>query len=41
MKRLADCAFTCILFVLVVVMLMADFSHKLDGGQSWWEGVDE
>lgn len=39
MKRLVDGAFICILFVLIVVMLTADFFHKLDDNRSWWEEV--
>ena len=39
MARLVDGAFTCILFVLVLVMLLADFFHRLDGRRRWWEEV--
>jgi len=41
MNRLSGLAYDCILFVLVVVMLMADFFHKLDGERSWEEAMDD
>jgi len=41
MKRLIEFAFTCVLLFLLFVMLMADFFHKIGGGQSWWEMMDD
>ena len=41
MKRLIGFAFNCVLLFLIFVMLTADFFHRIDGGQGWWEVMDD
>ena len=41
MNKLSGFAFVCILFVLLLVMWMAEIFHKLDGGRSWLEAIDD